>query len=414
MGHLLIATNHASTPDPGWDFLLTAAGRRCLSNAQGEVNAGTSLDAVGRKLRKTQESPDQVAAMLSQLQLRRQAASKFGDLAKDMLFTRAGLEQATRAIVADLHAERFRRAGIQSVADLGCGIGSESQAFRRADLEPRPVELDPFTAQIAAHNINLVAGAAPVQVRTGDAEALGPGEAEGVFFDPARRTRGHRETSRVTSPEDYSPSLTYAFQVATSRPTGIKLGPGFDRDLIPAEAEAEWVSVAGELVETGLWFGACARPGVKRAAVLLDRDGDQHELNAPADAPDAPVRPVGEYLYEPDGSVIRARLIGRLADELGAGMIDASIAYLTSDTAAASPFAQGFRIMEELPVREKALRRALTERGIGSLEIKKRGIDIDPAALRKRLKLKGTGSATLILTRQDGAHTAFLAERLAN
>lgn len=414
MGHLLIATHHTSTPDPGWDFLLTAAGRRCLSDAQGEADAGASLDAIGRRLRKTQTSPEHVAAVLSQLQLRRQAASKFGDLARDMLFTRAGLEQATRAVVADVHAARFRLAGVQSVADLGCGVGAESQALRRAGIEPRPVELDPFTAQIAAHNINLVAGATPVQVQVGDAEALGSGEAEGVFFDPARRTRGHRETSRLTSPEDYSPNLTYAFAMGASRPTGVKLGPGFDRDLIPTEAEAQWVSVAGELVEMGLWFGDCARAGVKRAALLIDRDGQKHELHAPADAPDAAVRPVGEYLYEPDGAVIRARLIGLLADELGAGMIDASIAYLTSDSPVSSPFVQGFRIVEELPVREKALRRALTERGIGSLEIKKRGIDIDPAALRKRLKLKGPRSATLILTRQDGAHTAFLAERLAN
>jgi len=46
------------------------------------------------------------------------------------------------------------------------------------------------------------------------------------------------------------------------------------------------------------------------------------------------------------------------------------------------------------------------------LEIKKRGVDVDPAAFRARLALKGRGSATLILTRIAGARVALLAERV--
>jgi hypothetical protein len=94
-------------------------------------------------------------------------------------------------------------------------------------------------------------------------------------------------------------------------------------------------------------------------------------------------------------------------------MLDATIAWITTDAAPASPFGQAFRVREELPFDERRLKPALRERGIGTLEIKKRGVDVDPAALRRRLALRGDASATLVLTRVAGRRTALLVERLA-
>jgi len=69
-------------------------------------------------------------------------------------------------------------------------------------------------------------------------------------------------------------------------------------------------------------------------------------------------------------------------------------------------------VLESLPVDEKKLRLALKERRIGTLEIKKRGVDVDPAVLRTRLKLHGAESATLVLTRAGGRRVALLVERV--
>ena len=77
-----------------------------------------------------------------------------------------------------------------------------------------------------------------------------------------------------------------------------------------------------------------------------------------------------------------------------------------------APFARGFRVLEHLPADERQLRQALHARGIGTLEIKKRGVDVDPAALRTRLKLRGDESATIVLTREEGRHVALLVERI--
>ncbi|QNN63878.1 class I SAM-dependent methyltransferase [Leucobacter denitrificans] len=337
-----------------------------------------------------------------------------------MLFTPAGLEQASRLAVAELHATRFATAGAASVADLGCGLGAESLAFLRAGMRVRAVEIDALTAEFARHNLAVQASAlesAKFDVLLGDATEVGAGDADAVFLDPARRTSGHRNTKRVSS-ADYAPSLDFTFGAArAARSGGVKLGPGFERELIPEDAEAQWVSIDGALVEMSLWFGEAARPGIRRVATVIHSGSKStgpksvSELTSESDSEDAPAQELGTYLYEPDGAVIRSRLIGKLARDLHAGMLHEHIAYLTSETLQTTPFAQAFRIVEELPFREKDLKRALQARSIGKLEIKKRGVDVDPAALRTRLRLKGENSATLILTRSASKHLALLAER---
>lgn len=387
--------------------LLSAEGLRLLDSLP-PYRSEKDVLAMVTDLRKQGHSPGLVAAVLTQAKLRKKAVGKFGEFASRMLFTEAGLEQATRLSVAARHAGRFRAAGLTRVADLGCGIGGDALALAALELEVTAVEADEVTAAIAAFNLAPFPSATVEHRR---AEDVSLRAIDGVFLDPARRTAGHTDTDRLTDPDDYTPSLGFAYELATGRSVGLKLGPGFDRDLIPSTAEAQWVSADGQVVELGLWFGALARTGIRRAALVL-RGDEANELTAEADSEDAETGELGEYLYEPDGAVIRARLIGDLARRLDGRMLGDGIAYITADEPVPTPFAAGFRILETLPFAEKDLKKALRARGIGALEIKKRGVDVDPAALRTRLKLSGDRPATLILTRVAGRHTALLAERL--
>src|SRR6478736_8747684 len=79
--------------------------------------------------------PDLAAAALTQSRLRAAAHGKLGAFADGMLFTQAGLEQASRLVVAGLHARRYQDAGIRRVADLTSGIGVDALAFAAAELE---------------------------------------------------------------------------------------------------------------------------------------------------------------------------------------------------------------------------------------------------------------------------------------
>ena len=383
--------------------LLSPEGLRLLDSLPPYETSHDALKSVA-DLRKAGHSPARVAAVLSQSRLRARAASKFGPFAERMLFTEAGLEQATRLKVAALHAGRFQRAGLTSIADLGCGIGADALAIAALDIAVMAVEKDEVTAALAAFNLAPWSNA---RVEHADATEVDLAGIDGIYLDPARRDGARR----LNNPSDWTPSLDFAFDLASRYPTGIKLGPGIDRDLIPEEAEAQWVSVDHDVVELGLWFGALARPGIRRAALVITAAGS-FELTAAEDSEDAEVGALGEYIYEPDGSVIRARLIGDLARQLDARMLSDSIAYLTSDTAVPTPFATCFRVIDSFPYDEKRLKKELATRGIGTLEIKKRGIDVDPAQLRKKLSLKGKASATVILTRVAGRHTALLCERV--
>lgn len=387
--------------------LLTPEALRLLDGL-GPIDSTDDVAAAVTRLRAAGVAPDLVSAVVGQARLRSRAAAKFGPFAARMLFTRAGLEQASRLSMAARHAGRFRDAGVARVADLGCGIGGDALGFAGIGLDVLAVDADEVTAAIAAYNLAPFGTAA--EVRHSRAEETDLAGVDAVWLDPARRSAGHGETRR-TRPEDWTPSLEWAFDLARRMPTGIKLGPGLDRAAIPADVEAQWITVDGSTIELVLWSGALTRPGVTRAALVVHGDA-AHELTAPADAEDVPVRGLGAYVHEPAGAVIRARLIGEVARRLDAGMLADGIAYLTSDTDRTSPFVQSFRIREELPFDVKRLGRALRERGIGTLEIKKRGVDVDPAALRPQLKLTGDGSATLLLTKIAGARVALLADRV--
>ncbi|MGZ5403476.1 MAG: THUMP-like domain-containing protein, partial [Nocardioides sp.] len=77
-----------------------------------------------------------------------------------------------------------------------------------------------------------------------------------------------------------------------------------------------------------------------------------------------------------------------------------------------TPFARAYRVLEPLPYREKQLKAALRERGIGVLTIKKRGVSVVPDELRQRLALRGDATATIVMTRVAGHGAVLLVEPL--
>jgi hypothetical protein len=223
-----------------------------------------------------------------------------------------------------------------------------------------------------------------------------------VFADPARRdARG-----RVFDPAAFSPPWSFVEHLLAERTGCVKTSPAIPHRLVPPGVEAEWVSRHGEVKEAALWSGALA--GAARRATLLP--GRQTLTGSGAAGT---VGQVGAYLYEPDGAVIRAGLVGELAERLGAHLLDPRIAYLSSDTRVDGPYARGYAVLETLPYKEKQLRAALRARDVGTLTVKKRGVDVSPEALRRRLRLRGGRAATVVLTRARGAATALLVEPLA-
>lgn len=377
-------------------WLLTSDGAGLLEAAVAAVAADEDPLAAQTRLRRGAD-PAHVAAALTQATLRVRAREKFGELADRMYFTPDGLEQATRHRVATHRASRLVAASASTLVDLGCGIGGDLLAASRAGLIAAGVDLDPV--RVAVAQANLEALQLPGAVQVADATTLDTSPFDVAFADPARRTaRG-----RTFDVDGWTPPWPFVERLLT-RDSCVKVAPGIPHELVPGGVEAEWVSDHGEVKEAALWSGRLATTA-RRATVI--GEGGLATLTD-EDDPGAPTGPVGGFLYEPDGAVIRAGLVTAVAAGVDGRLVDEHIAYVASDASYRTPFARGYQVLEELPYREKALRAALRERRIGRLTIKKRGVDVVPDQLRKRLDLSGDEEGTIVLTRAAGHGIALL------
>ena len=377
--------------------LLARTGQALLAEVDSAPASESDL-ALGTRLRRTYDA-DLVAVAIAQVRLRAKATAKFGADAASMYFTADALQQATRRTVAQHRARRVREHGIDSVIDLGCGIGGDLIALAREGIGADGVDLDPARARIAA--ANLAALDLPGSVREADATTVDTSSHGIAFVDPARRDgRG-----RTFDPRQCAPGWDFVTAVLRGS-AAAKVAPGIDHDLVPTDVEAEWVSDHGDLVEACLW-GAPLASARRRATVLPSGE----TLTDADDQGEAAVGAPGRYLYEPDDAVIRAHLVTAVATHTAGWLLDRHIAYVGSDRLVETPFATAYEVVDELPYREKQLRAALRERNVGALTVKKRGVDIVPDHLVARLKLRGEEPATIVMTRVDGAGRAYLVRR---
>ncbi|BCJ52297.1 methyltransferase [Actinoplanes sp. NBRC 14428] len=378
--------------------LRTREGSDALA-AAAEVAGGDPL-AAASALRSRGIAAPLAAAALTQTDLRRRAEGKFGAGAAEMFFTRPGFEQATRAAVADRRAARLRAAGVETLADLGCGLGSDALAAARRGIRVYAVDADPLTAAVARANTEAAGLAGLVTVECADATSVEVERFDAVFADPARRRAGR---GRVMDPQAWSPPWDFIAALPARVPrTVLKLAPGIDHALLPPGAEGEWVSVDGDLVEAAFWCGPLAE--VPRRASLLPSGAGLHGSGVEA----APVGPVGRFLYDPDPAVVRSHLVAEFAAGIGGRLADPEIAYVHSDEPVETPYARRLEITDVLPFSLKRLRALLRERGVGRAEIRKRGSALEPEQLRRDLKLRGPASASIVLTRVAGAPTVLL------
>ena len=383
-------------------WLLSDAGQALLARAS-QVYDEQAGDPVrtATVLRRGDVSAAHAAAALTQVELRRRAVAKFGEDAARMYFTPEGLEQATRARVAAHRASRVALVEPASVLDVGCGIGGDLVALAAAGLTVAGIDRDELRVEVARANLDALGLGGAVQVATADEMDVSVFDV--VFADPARRTAA----GRVFDVEGWSPPWPFVLSLL-ERASCVKVAPGIPHSLVPEGVEAEWVSDDGEVKEAALWSPQLA--AVRRRATVIGRGGLATLTDE--DPSSVEVRDVGSYLYEPDGAVIRAGLVGAVAAGVGGGLLDEHIAYVTSDEGFTTPYARAYEVIERLPFREKQLRAALRERDIGRITIKKRGVNVSPDDLRNRLAaagaLSGSGEATLVMTRAAGHGIALL------
>ncbi|MGY2003909.1 class I SAM-dependent methyltransferase [Blastococcus sp. SYSU DS1024] len=388
--------------------LTTPEGAAALTRAGALLDAGTDAVTALTRLR-AEVGSDLAGPAWGIARHRRKARATFGADADRMLFTSDALEQAGRPELAARRAARLLAGGADSVADLGCATGTDTIALARAGARVLAVDVDPVARELTALNAEALGVDDDVWVVAGDAvelvAAARGGEVAGcgaAVLDPARRAGGRRQLD----PDRWSPPWSTVVQLLDRVPTSVvKVAPGLDHDRVPEGVEAEWVSAGGSIVEALLW-GRAVSTTWRRASLV--RDDGVHELTADGDPGLAPAGPVRAWLHEPDPAVIRSGLVSLVAADLGATLVDPTIAYLTSDGPAGSPWVSSYRVDEVLPFNLKKLKALLRERGVGRVVVKKRGSAIEPETLARQLRTDAPGTATVVVTRVAGAPTVLV------
>lgn len=391
-----------------YDFLTTTLGARVLADlAAADLSEAGTLGLLTR-LRKTL-APDQAAAAVEQAKLRVKAVAKFGADAERMFFTRDGLEQAS-----DPRIRRYRAAeadGMRSIIDACCGIGTDALSFAAAK-EGRAVlglDLDAVRVDVARYNAAAL-GLDNARFEVLDVTQPLPEAAELVFFDPARRDANGRRLHHV---EQYLPALS-SLKAWDAPYVWAKLSPAVELDEIRAYGGLiEFHSVDGDLKEAMLRVNripspAAAFDGQLTSAIRHDAAGAEVWKWRKA-APAVDNREPRGWLLEPDPALMRAGYVQNLAAQLGAALIDPTIAYLTIDARPDTPWARAWEILDWMPFSLKRLKAYLRERGIGRITVKKRGHAMTPEELQAALRLDGKGEErVVVLTRVKGQPAVLL------
>src|SRR5699024_2635675 len=283
--------------------------------------------------------------------------------------TGAGLQQASASRVAVRRAGRL--AG-RDVHDVTCSIGGDLVELARSANRCVGSDTDPVRLAMAAHNC-AVHDVTPGLLR---ADALCPTTRDTVVIaDPARRDGAGRRNNR---PDAFVPPLDELAAVYQGRDLVVKAAPGIDPSAAPWAAELELISLDGQAREACLYSAGVA--GVSRRASVLRSDGVSWTVTGD-EADDIDVGAAGEWIVDPDPAVVRAGLVRQYGARHGMWQLDERIAYLTGDDP--PPGVRAFRVLEFGPYSEKSLRAAVRRHGAGSVEILTRGVDVEPAALRR-------------------------------
>ncbi|MDJ0392014.1 class I SAM-dependent methyltransferase [Rhodococcus sp. G-MC3] len=345
---------------------------------------------------------DHSASLVETATLRRKAKSKIAG-SESWLLTDDAVQQATPSIVASRRAVRLSG---RDVHDVTCSIGTELAALSTTPGAVVGSDLDSIRLRMAAHN-------AP-SASVFRADALTPtSRGTVVLADPGRRAGGRR----TRDPAALQPPLPALLDVYSGRDLVVKCAPGLDFDALNWAGEIEVVSLDGGVKEACLWSpgltsqeltrGSLRSSTTARRASVLSSDGSCEEITG-AESDEIEEREPGAWLIDPDGAIVRAGLVRHYAARHGLWQLDPRIAYLTGDSVPRG--VNGFRVLDRIKFSEKTLRQALASHRCGSVEILVRGVDVDPAVLRPKLKLEGDLAMSVVITRIGRSAVAFVCE----
>ncbi|MCF7792774.1 MAG: class I SAM-dependent methyltransferase [Candidatus Cloacimonetes bacterium] len=324
------------------------------------------------------------------------------DNSEKMIFTDKGGQQASSTMLAKYHAEKFVK--FSRIADLCCGIGIDLIHLAEDKDSVFAVDSDPDTLEVAKYNCSIV-NRKNVTFQNQNAEDFDR-KVDAIFSDPDRRPSNKRKID----PNELSPKLTDILSLRNlTENIAVKLSPAMDYNKmeLPFEHTFEFISENGKLKEILLCSGKLHTIGITRKAVLLPQKTEI--LNSDKRVA---VRPINNFIFEPDNAVIRAGLVQECGWEIGYDLIDEKLALLTGSKQINSNLGKCFKVITVFGYDVKKLKRFCKEFDVGDLVIKTRGFPLTVEKLRRKinLKLNGRNKKILFIIRRKDDHQMMISE----
>ncbi|MCW5870083.1 MAG: hypothetical protein KIS61_22700, partial [Candidatus Eremiobacteraeota bacterium] len=276
--------------------------------------------------------------------------------------------------------------------EIGGGIGGDSLELARTRAF-RTVEQEDLRRRYLEHNLKT-GGFGEVEVRGGDGLTQAKG-AQVLYADPARRNAKGRQW------HDLAPNPADLWNLGL--PCCLKLSPGLDESQLPPGCDLDYVSHQGVCKEATVWM-----PGSGQVRAFLHGQDAWLVAERRQPPPLGPLEP-GMWLHEPDPAAIRAQVW----EPRQGWRVDERLALLATPAGLASQWTQAFEVLEIADADRKNLIRLQKKYDFQPLEIKKRGFDVEPEELRKKLpRGRGGGAGVLYLTRVGGRHRAVICRRV--
>ncbi|MFC1757496.1 hypothetical protein ACFL2H_01850 [Planctomycetota bacterium] len=379
-----------------YEWLVSPAGREVLQIAALDSRQWARMQGV---------TPAQRILVDAQVRLRAKAAAKFPE-GGELFFTSIGLQQSTDSMIARYKSTRF--VGLDTIADFCCGIGGD---LNRLGAVGCAIGYDRDPLHVLLANANCAALGVKAEAKQQDVTTIDPNAFDAWHIDPDRRASG----GRTIQPDHFQPSTVTLQSMLCRNPIGaVKMAPATPTD-VPwlQEAELEWIGHSRSCQQVVAWFGELARNPTQRVATLL-RPNEPPVSFVGEEEPPNVVDQIDEYIFEPHSAVLAASLAGTLANSVGLDAVIPGGGYLTGRQPHASPLLSAFRVLEATSFRPKKIRKRLANLGCGIVEVKQRGVNVDPTMLQKRWRGEGNRGLTVLVTRRGKSIIAIIVERVVD
>ncbi len=350
-------------------------------------------------------------AAVQQISARQKAKKKLSSWASnsELIFPASiSLEQSSSE---DTAAFKSKNQSGQLMLDLTGGFGVDSFHLSKGFEQAIYCEQQPDLAQIATHNLEILAPG-KFQIEIGDGvEFLSKSEDhfELIYADPARRGDSNQKLYRL---EDCQPNVVEAWELMKSKSDSIllKLSPMLDisqaLEELPEIQKVQIISVKNEVKELLLsWEKKNTFDSMVIEAVELGKEihrfsyTPQEEIDTVATFGEAE-----KYLIEPYSGILKAGAFKTFGNRFELKKLHVnSHLYTTSQLEAHIP-GRVFEILEEINPKKNELKKRFPT---GKVNVITRNYASGSDAFKKKFGLKDGGEDFLIGTKTESGFTIF-------